>query len=77
MDIDGDLQIGAYNPNNFSQSNKTKLKHDVATQRAQISENGGAFSLLTRKTLDELDDVTITAPTNNQVLKYNSGAGVW
>ena len=76
VDVDGDLQISSYNPLGVSQSGKSKIKHNTGNQRAEISENGGAFNLLTRKNLNELDDTIITAPTNGQALLYNGSSWI-
>jgi len=57
-------------------SKKEMLIEEKITEE-RIKERSSKLEALTVRELNDLDDVTISSPTNNQILKYNSTSGVW
>jgi hypothetical protein len=57
----GDLQIGNLNDNGVSSSSKTKFRHNLTSQRLELSENTGAW----RKIPKELKELSGVDPSLN------------
>lgn len=61
---------------NDLRSKKGMLINEKITEE-RIKERSSSLVALTVRELNDLDDVTISSPTNGQVLKYNSTSGKW
>jgi hypothetical protein len=62
-------------------ANDIRFYVDTADTHLKVKNNAGTVTDLMASaaatTLDALTDVTVSSPTNNQVLKYNSGSSQW
>ena len=58
------------------QSKKEKLIEEKITEE-RIAERSSKLEALSVRELNDLDDVTLSCPTNGQLLKYNSTSEVW
>jgi len=54
-----------------------KLWHDTTTNQLRSYNGVGAWDPIGVTNLDSLTDVTITTPTDGQVLKYNASTSAW
>ena len=54
-----------------------KLWHDTTTNQLRSYNGSGIWVPIGVTNLDSLTDVTITTPTDGQVLKYNSATSTW
>lgn len=77
LDVDGGIRLGAHSVCAAGGANNGTIRYDSTIKKMQVCVDGAWSSVSSIDALDDIGDVDVPAPNDNEVLAWDNTAGNW